>query len=382
MGLVATLVFVTGALAASDDSCCSNAVAQLEAKWQARFDKQDAEMRDMREALLRLQPATKPAPAPSTVTQPAPAPSTVKFGVDGTGAGRALSESASSSIASPAFLTHEFSDGHSCPNLNTSRPKMLLPVKSDGTLSWSKAPSNLPADANVSLVAVETDWSTSEVSSFPNPFKIHHGADCSAAPTLELPLATTLGGRLVTRDVSWAPANGQTSAGLADLGLTSLDLGATVQALLRPFLLSFLLTTGTGSHAGYGNDARKLIPMTGEMFGSWFDAPTPCYIQLVATDAAGNAVTPSASAVYYGCWFVGGAVIKGLKFKVTSSSGLLHVTPLAAGYHENAASYEAAHLFPFESFWNSQDGYTVTGWPNIASEYALTALRYIIVQDP
>ena len=35
MGLVATLVFVTGALAASDDSCCSNAVAQLEAKWQA-----------------------------------------------------------------------------------------------------------------------------------------------------------------------------------------------------------------------------------------------------------------------------------------------------------------------------------------------------------
>ena len=153
---------------------------------------------------------------------------------------------------------------------------MLLPVKSDGTLSWSKAPSNLPADANVSLVAVETDWSTSKVSSFPNPFKIHHGADCSAAPTLELPLATTLGGRLVTRDVSWAPANGQTSAGLADLGLTSLDLGATVQALLRPFLLSFLLTTGTGSHAGYGNDARKLIPMTGEMFGSWFDAPTPC----------------------------------------------------------------------------------------------------------
>ena len=56
---------------------------------------------------------------------------------------------------------------------------------------------------------------------------------------------------------------------------------------------------------------------------------------------------------------------------------MLHVTPLAAGYHENAASYQAAHLFPFESFWNSQDGYTVTGWPNIASEYALTALHYI-----
>lgn len=70
------------------------------------------------------------------------------------------------------------------------------------------------------------------------------------------------------------------------------------------------------------------------------------------------------------------------KFKVTSSSGLLHVTPLAAAYHENAASYQAAHLFPFESFWNSQDGYTVTGWPNIASEYPLAALRYIIVQDP
>lgn len=79
-------------------------------------------MRDMREALLRLQPATKPAPAPSTVTQPAPAPSTVKFGVDGTGAGRALSESASSSIASPAFLTHEFSEYADSSNLTRSGP--------------------------------------------------------------------------------------------------------------------------------------------------------------------------------------------------------------------------------------------------------------------
>ena len=40
--------------------------------------------------------------------------------------------------------------------------------------------------------------------------------------------------------------------------------------------------------------------------------PISTDIQLVATDAAGNAVTPSASAVYYGCWFVGGAAIKGL----------------------------------------------------------------------
>ena len=46
----------------------------------------------------------------------------MKFGVDGTGAGRALSESASSSIASPAFLTHEFSEYADSSNLTRSAP--------------------------------------------------------------------------------------------------------------------------------------------------------------------------------------------------------------------------------------------------------------------
>ena len=81
---------------------------------------------------------------------------------------------------------------------------MLLPVKSDGSLTWSPSPSDLPADANVSLVAVETDWATSEVQSFPNPFKIIHSADCTAAPTLELPLRTTMGGVDLATVGGWA----------------------------------------------------------------------------------------------------------------------------------------------------------------------------------
>jgi hypothetical protein len=154
-----------------------------------QLNEQKAQIEELRELVLRG--GGWGPPAPSTVGAQGAPSTTVKFGVDGTGAGRALSE-ASSSMAVRAWQTHEFPDGHTCPNLDTNRPKMLLPVKSGGSLTWSQSPSDLPADANVSLVAVEKNWSTSEVQSFPNPFKIIHGADCTAAPTLELPLATSV----------------------------------------------------------------------------------------------------------------------------------------------------------------------------------------------
>jgi hypothetical protein len=156
----------------------------------AQLDEQKAQMEELRELVLR----GSGSGGSGEVAAPAPS-ATVKVGVEAAGTGRVLAESpAGSSLGAHSWLTHFFPDGHTCPNLDTNRPKMLLPVTSDGSLTWSPSPSDLPADANVTLVSVEADWATSEVQSFPNPFKIVHGADCTSVPTLELPLRTTMGG--------------------------------------------------------------------------------------------------------------------------------------------------------------------------------------------
>ena len=55
--------------------------------------------------------------------------------------------------------------------VDSSRPKQLLPVAADGTVTWSPSPSDLPADGNVSLVSVASDWSTTELQQFRPPFK-------------------------------------------------------------------------------------------------------------------------------------------------------------------------------------------------------------------
>ena len=121
----------------------------------AELDEQKAQLEELRE-LVRRRGAAAPAPS-----------KTVKFGVDGSGTGRALSEfTASSSIGTHAWQSHVFPDGNSCQNLDTGRPMKLLPVKSDGSLSWSASPSNLPADFNVSLVSVQSNWTTSEVNAY------------------------------------------------------------------------------------------------------------------------------------------------------------------------------------------------------------------------
>ena len=46
------------------------------------------------------------------------------------------------------------------------------------------------------LCAARHPTPTLQVDQFPNPFKIQHHVDCSAAPTLELPLHTTVSGAL------------------------------------------------------------------------------------------------------------------------------------------------------------------------------------------
>jgi hypothetical protein len=96
------------------------------------------------------------------------------------------------SMAVPGFSqTHFFPDaastaGGCLDGVDTARPKQLLPVKSDGTTTWSPSPSDLPANANVSLVSVATDWALTEIQQFQPPYQIVHDATCSAPPTLSV----------------------------------------------------------------------------------------------------------------------------------------------------------------------------------------------------
>ena len=125
---------------------------------------------------------------------PAVPVSTKQVGVDAAGTGRVLSQADGVSIGAQSWQAHFFPDNHSCPNLDSSRPTMLLPVKKDSTVTFNPHPNDLPADAQVSLRSIAADWSSTEVQSFPAHFKLIHDASCSATPTLELSLRTTVGG--------------------------------------------------------------------------------------------------------------------------------------------------------------------------------------------
>jgi hypothetical protein len=79
---------------AAEESCCSHAVAELEAKWQARIEKleatvgqQSVEMLEMRQALLRAQsPTSGPAVTAPKPAEPAPKPKpTTLVGVEASG---------------------------------------------------------------------------------------------------------------------------------------------------------------------------------------------------------------------------------------------------------------------------------------------------------
>ena len=86
--------------------------------------------------------------------------------VDATGAAhpRRLTETAyhHTTVGARAWQTHVFPEGHTCPNLDNGQVKQLLPVNNQSQVTWNPVPTDLPADANVSLMSVEGDWSTSE----------------------------------------------------------------------------------------------------------------------------------------------------------------------------------------------------------------------------
>jgi len=100
-------------------------------------------------------------------------------------------------IAVPSHLLHEFPDGHTCPNLGAGVMKKLLP-HTGSDVSYKPSPEwTASTDNELSLTAVNSDWSTSEIQRMPFPMKVVHEGNCTATPKLELQLSTTVLGSLV-----------------------------------------------------------------------------------------------------------------------------------------------------------------------------------------
>jgi len=153
-------------------------------------------------------------------------------------------------VGTRAWQTHVFPTGHSCPNLDDGQVKMLLPVTNRSEVTWNPVPADLPADANVSLRSVASDWSTAEIQTFPAPFRIVHDATCTATPTLELPLDTTVHGALTIASATGAGA-----------GPTWTDLAAALQVAMG------FETVGTGACSGTATFTATAL-MHGEAAGS------------------------------------------------------------------------------------------------------------------
>lgn len=107
-----------------------------------------------------------------------------------TEAGRRLQSSTTTymTLQSDRHVVHEL--GTSCSNVNGGTHIQLLPTKADNSVSWDSSPTDATAD--LSLVAVNLDWTTLLIQRFPAPFKVVHGASCSSAPSLNLQLETTV----------------------------------------------------------------------------------------------------------------------------------------------------------------------------------------------
>jgi len=111
-----------------------------------------------------------------------------------TSAGRRLSGRAPSFLAVKGWEFHEFPNGHTCPNLDSSTFRAVLPLDSSSSASWSPSPTVSSAD--VALGSVGDDWSVSETQRLPASFKIVHDDSCALDPVLTLQLNTTVAGSL------------------------------------------------------------------------------------------------------------------------------------------------------------------------------------------
>jgi len=117
--------------------------------------------------------------------------STVRADVDESGhthmGGRRL-QGSSEYAAVPAWQVHEFPSGHTC---GTGARMRLQPKSASGDLTWRMS-SGVDASSNQKLVNVGSQWATTDVQELATPLKVVHDASCSNAPTLDLPLSTTV----------------------------------------------------------------------------------------------------------------------------------------------------------------------------------------------
>ena len=211
--LVAFLVSFTATHAAeaeTDASCSARItalkaeVAMLEQQWKFRFDALSEQLR----ALKSAQPASE---------EPVVTKNVDSRGTTAQSFERRLQTSSPEYVAIESRHVHEFPSGNTCPNYATGEFKTLRPVDGAG-VSW--AASFAPSVANFSLVSVSNDWSTSEIQSFPAPFKVVHPADCVSPPSLEFQLAATAPSLDVTGAVT-APSIDVTGAVTAVGGIRS-----------------------------------------------------------------------------------------------------------------------------------------------------------------
>jgi len=95
-------------------------------------------------------------------------------------------------VAVDAKQIHEFGYSGSCQPGSVT--KLLTKTRDAGTLSYSSSLSDASSDLDLVTVTDTTTapWTTSALQTFAAPFKVVHDADCASAPTLNLPLDTTV----------------------------------------------------------------------------------------------------------------------------------------------------------------------------------------------
>jgi len=165
------LLLVLTAAAAAEQQCSCAQIVALE----TRLDDVVRELQAMKKQMTA--DATKTLPRATDGSHES-VPVSVRGGQSSFN-GRRLQAASPSYVAVDSWHVHEFPDGHTCPNMGASH-KRLLATSADGAITWEPSPAN--PSANISLVSVAKDWTTSEVQRFPSPLRLVHDGSCTAPP--------------------------------------------------------------------------------------------------------------------------------------------------------------------------------------------------------
>ena len=167
------------AAAATETPCSCTRLGELEATVSTLVD----ELRALKEQFAKA--ADKPATRKASEEHESSTPEQRRLQAAGA---TSRNYSLATYVSLPSRHVHEFPDGHDCPTLDGLMK--LLPRTSSGSISYDPSPNDVTSD--VSLVKVESDWSTTAVNNMAAPYKIVHETACAAEPSLELQLNTTV----------------------------------------------------------------------------------------------------------------------------------------------------------------------------------------------